>query len=134
MDGESWGHFLERAFREGALDVYFTPVQMKKNRPGVLLSILCQPADQERFAALIFRETTTLGLRKSITRRLVLDRETRKLDTQFGEVRIKIGRFKGQVANISPEYEDLRRITKETGLPFKVIKQKLMDDWEDNLL
>ena len=133
MDGESWGHFLESAFKAEALDVYFTPVQMKKNRPGVLVSVICHPRDHERIAALIFRETTTLGLRRSTTRRLVLDREIKPVNTEFGEIRFKIGRFQGKVVNISPEYEDLRRVTEKTGLPLKVIKQKLMDRLEENL-
>jgi len=134
MDGETWGYFLENAFKEGALDVYFTPVQMKKNRPGILVSLICRPQDQDRMADFIFRETTTLGLRRMPTCRLVLEREVRTLATEFGEVRYKVGRCRGKVANVSPEFEDLRRIARESGMPLKTVKQKLMDRWEEEQL
>lgn len=133
MDGESWGHFLEIAFKEGALDVYFTPVQMKKCRPGVLVSVICHPSASERIAALIFQETTTLGIRRTTTRRLVLNREIRAVNTEFGEIRFKIGRYKGKDVNVCPEFEDVRRVSEETGLPLKIVKQKLMDRLEEKL-
>jgi uncharacterized protein (DUF111 family) len=116
--------------QEGALDTYFTPVQMKKGRPGVLLSVLCRPSDKRRIATLIFKETTTLGLRSSKVNRLVLDRELRKTSTSYGEVRVKTGRFDGEIVNLSLEFEDLKRIALETGLPLKVLKQRLLNELE----
>jgi uncharacterized protein (TIGR00299 family) protein len=132
MDGEALGFFLESAFKAGALDVYFNTVQMKKSRPGVVLTVICKPEDKNRIAALIFRETTTLGVRQTELSRLVLDRTIETIETEFGKVRFKMGRFMGENATICPEFEDVRRISEETGLPFKTVKQKLMNCLEKN--
>ena len=123
MDAEMVGHFIGLALRQGALDAYCAPLQMKKGRPGFLLTILCQDRDRERLAELTFRETTTLGIRWSRWRRWVLDREMKEVDTEFGVIRVKIARFRGQVVNVWPEYEDLRKIAEATGTPLKVLRQ-----------
>lgn len=127
MDAEMFGHFLELALRRGALDVYYVPLQMKKSRPGVLLSLLCRPEDRERMAELVFQETTTLGVRWSARQRWVLEREIRKIETVYGPVRVKIGRFRGRVLNISPEYEDLKAIAEKEDLPLKVVRQNVLE-------
>ena len=127
MDAQMFGHFLERALAAGALDVYYIPLHMKKNRPGVLLSLLCRPEDQARMAQLIFQETTTLGIRKSSSSRWLLDREVKKIDTRYGPVRVKIGRFRGRIVNILPEYEDLKSIAEKEELPLKVVRQKVLE-------
>jgi uncharacterized protein (TIGR00299 family) protein len=127
MEAEMFGHFMELALECNALDVFFTPIQMKKNRPGHLVSVLCVAEDRDRMAELIFRETTTLGLRVMPQERWVLDRELRQINTEFGVVRIKLGRFRGEVVNIAPEYEDLKSIADQRGLPLKQVKQKVMD-------
>ncbi len=123
MDAEMVGHFIGLALGQGALDAYCAPLQMKKGRPGFLLTILCQDKDRERIAELTFRETTTLGLRWSRWRRWVLDREIEEVDTEFGVIRVKIARLGGQVVNAWPEYDDLRKIAEETGTPLKVLRQ-----------
>ncbi len=123
MDAEMVGHFIGLALRQGALDAHCAPLQMKKGRPGFLLTILCHDRDRERIAELTFRETTTLGLRWSRWRRWVLDREIKEVDTDFGVIRVKIARLRGQVVNAWPEYEDLRKIAQETGTPLKVLRQ-----------
>ncbi len=123
MDGEMAGHVIGLALEQGALDAHCAPLQMKKGRPGFLLTILCQNKDKERIAELTFRETTTLGIRWSRWRRWVLDREMQEVETEFGVVRVKIARFRGQVVNAWPEYEDLRKIAEDTGTPLKVLRQ-----------
>lgn len=126
MDPQLYGGFLETALAAGALDVYFTPVQMKKNRPGIQLSLLCRPQDEERFAELIFRETTTLGIRTFPHQRHVLEREERVIETSMGPVRVKVGIRDGAVVNANPEFEDLSRIAAQIGLPLKQVKQRVL--------
>jgi len=127
MESQMFGHFMEQALECGALDVFFSPIQMKKNRPGHLVSVLCRTDDRERMVRLLFRETTTLGLRVIPQERWVLDREFRQIETELGTVRIKLGRLHGEVVNIAPEYEDLKAISDQCGLPLKQVKQRVMD-------
>lgn len=127
MDGELLGHILELCLNRGALDVYYLPLQMKKSRPGVLLSILTRPEDRDRMAELVFQETTTLGVRCSTTRRFVLDRDTRKLETEWGPVGVKVAKWRGRVVNRWPEYEDLRTIAENRNLPLKQVRHRV---WE----
>ncbi len=96
-----------------ALDVYLTPVQMKKNRPGVLLSVTCSRAQAETLAALIFAETTTIGLRRQEVQRWTLVRERVEVETSYGTVGVKVARLGGKVMTPSPEYEDCRRLALE---------------------
>jgi hypothetical protein len=121
MSPQIYGYFVELALAAGALDVYSTPVQMKKNRPGVLLTILCKPEDVVRLVDLVFRETTTIGVRTYEARRKTLDRESVPVETPFGAVRVKISRMNGTVLNASPEYEDCQRIAAERGIPLKQV-------------
>src|ERR1700751_5886524 len=97
MNPQIYGYFQERALGAGALYVYTTPVQMKKNRPGTLLTVLCQPSDTETLMSLIFAETTTFGIRTYRAQRRILPRESVKVTTSFGEVRIKLSRVNGRV-------------------------------------
>jgi uncharacterized protein (TIGR00299 family) protein len=127
MDPETLGHILGRVLNEGALDAYFTPIQMKKNRPGVQLSILCHPCERDRMLELVFSETTTLGVRSSLLERYALERDVHEVETDFGLVRFKISKFRGKVVNVTPEYDDLKRIASETGLPLKEIRKTLTD-------
>ena len=127
MDAETFGHCLELALERGALDAYCTPVQMKKSRPGVKLSVLCQKKDRERMAELIFTETTTLGIRWGDWQRWSLKREFRRVETDFGEVKVKIGRFRGKIVSVAPEYEELKLIAQKHDLPLKVVRQTVMN-------
>ena len=113
------GYTLERLLAEGALDVFYTPVQMKKSRPGMLLTILANTSSSERLSKVLFSETTTLGLRMREERRLALTRHWRAVTTQWGEVRIKVADFEGSETNYAPEYEDCRRIAQEHHIPLK---------------
>jgi len=126
LEGQVFGYFMDLALREGALDVYYTPVQMKKNRPALLLTLLCSPEQEIGMAKLLFRETTTLGVRSTRTRRWVVPRETREVQTEYGPVRVKLARSEGQVVNASPEYEDLKAIAEKTGEPLKTVRRRVL--------
>src|ERR1700733_910794 len=121
MSPQIYGYFVEKALAAGALDVFSTAVQMKKNRPGVLLTILCDAAHTSKLMDLVFRETTTIGVRTYDVRRKVLDRELVPVATPFGEVRMKISRMNGSVLNATPEYEDCQRLAAEKGIPLKQV-------------
>ena len=123
LDPEAIGYFMETALGEGALDVRCVPQQMKKGRPGHHLSVLCRPQDRDRMMGLIFRETTTLGIRWKPWRRWVLEREFREVETGHGKVRVKVGLFRGEPVTVWPEYEDLKRIAERTRLPLKSLRQ-----------
>jgi uncharacterized protein (TIGR00299 family) protein len=121
MSPQIYGYFVERALAAGALDVFSSSVLMKKSRPGVLLTILCDPAHLSRLMDLVFRETTTIGVRTYDVRRKTLDRELVPVATPFGDVRIKVSRMNGSVLNATPEYEDCQRIAAQRGIPLKEV-------------
>ncbi len=124
LSPQVFGYVMERALAAGALEVFGTPVQMKKNRPGMLLTVLAKPADAERLAKLIFTETTTLGVRMRNQERRVLARREVRVATPWGEVRMKVASLNGAVSHYAPEYEDCRRIAEERGLPLKQVMQE----------
>jgi len=117
MNPQIYGYFLEKALGAGALDVYTTPVQMKKNRPGTLLTVLCKPQDTNALMSLIFAETTTFGVRTYRAQRRVLPREWVNVGTEFGEVRIKVSRVNGRILHVAPEFEDCRKLAVEKNVP-----------------
>jgi hypothetical protein len=119
--GEILGAFVETALAAGALDVFHTPIQMKKNRPGVLLTVLCAEAEADKFAELILRETTAFGVRKTIAERRKLRREFAELKTPLGEVTVKIGRLNGKVVQAAPEFESAKKMAAKAGVPVKQI-------------
>ncbi|HEX8709632.1 MAG TPA: nickel pincer cofactor biosynthesis protein LarC [Pyrinomonadaceae bacterium] len=108
MSPQVFGHLMEQAFVRGALDCYFTPVQMKKNRPGVLVSILCRGSELDALCELLFAETTTLGVRYREVERRSLERETVRVETRYGAIDVKVARFNGRVIKGMPEYEQCR--------------------------
>ncbi|MGV8906941.1 MAG: nickel pincer cofactor biosynthesis protein LarC [Acetobacterium sp.] len=114
MTGEMAGYALETLIEKGALDVFYTPVYMKKNRPGIHLTVLCKEANLPAIEEIILRETTTLGLRKYPVTRICMDRHFKKLITPLGDVTIKISEY-GSIRKETPEYEDIKRIARETG-------------------
>jgi uncharacterized protein (TIGR00299 family) protein len=126
MNPQIYGYFQEKALAAGAVDVFTTPVQMKKNRPGTLLTVLCQPADAQALMLLIFAETTTFGVRTYSAQRRVLPREFVKVTTSFGEVRVKLSRVNGRILHVSPEYDDCRKLAEEKNVPLqRVINEAL---------
>src|SRR5271168_3960030 len=121
MNPQIYGHFQERALACGALDVYTTPVQMKKNRPGTLLTVLCKPTDRAKLMDLIFAETTTIGARTYNAQRRVLPRESVTVSTSFGEVRMKVASVNGHIRRATPEYEDCRALAVENNVPLQAV-------------
>ena len=124
LNPQVFGYVMDRLFEEGALDAFGMPVQMKKNRPGTLLTVLCKPEDASRLTQLIFTETTTLGVRRRDEARQTLARRWENVCTEWGEVRIKIASMNGTVTNYAPEYEDCRRIAAEHRVPLKTVMQE----------
>jgi uncharacterized protein (TIGR00299 family) protein len=115
------GYVMDRLLAEGALDVFEVPVQMKKNRPGTLLTVLCKPGDADQLTGILFAETTTLGVRRRDEQRQVLARRWEPVETEWGAVRIKVASCNGTVTTFAPEYEDCRRIAEERGVPLKTV-------------
>ena len=124
LNPQVFGYVMERLLAEGALDVFGTPVQMKKNRPGTLLTVLCKPEQASKLTRLIFAETTTLGVRMREERRAILTRRSVAVQTKWGEVRLKVANLNGTVANYAPEYEDCRRIAESHHVPLKQVMQE----------
>ncbi len=121
LNPQVFGYVMDRLLEEGALDAFGIPVQMKKNRPGMLLTALCKPEDASRLTQIIFTETTTLGVRRRDEVRQILARRWENVCTQWGDVRIKIASMNGTVTNYAPEYEDCRRIAAEHRVPLKTV-------------
>jgi len=114
---------MERLFAAGALDVYLTAVQMKKGRPGTLLTVLAPPARREALADVIIDETSTLGIRFTTMRRACLERAWHTVETEYGPVRIKVGWWKGRERTASPEYEDVKAAARGHGVPVRIVHQ-----------
>lgn len=123
------GPLLDRLLGEGALDAFFTPVQMKKGRPGVLVTVIAEPRKREPLEELLFRETTTLGIRRQVWDRTVLQRESATVETAYGPIRVKIGRRGGVVYNASPEFDDCRRAAGEKGVAVKEVLAAALAAW-----
>jgi len=124
MSPQVFGYVMERAFAQGALDVFGTAVQMKKNRPGMLLTVLCRPSDAQQLTKLIFAETTSLGVRMRQEARATLSRRHVAVQTKWGDVRMKLANLNGSISNYAPEYEDCRRIAEQQHVPLKVVMQE----------
>lgn len=123
MNPEFYGYLLDKLYLAGAVDVYLTPIYMKKNRPGTLVTITSNLPDHQPLVDVIFSETTTLGVRMYPAKRCKLFKESHTLETVYGQVRVKIGRTGNQLKNVSPEYEDCRQLALKTGVPLKHIYQ-----------
>jgi pyridinium-3,5-bisthiocarboxylic acid mononucleotide nickel chelatase len=130
MNPQIYGYFMEKALAAGALDVYSTPVQMKKNRPGMLVTVLCKLQDAESLTKLLFEETTTLGVRSHTADRRVLPREFVKVATQFGEVHVKVARVNGRIQHAAPEFDDCRKLAEEKHVPLHRVMDEAMRAWE----
>jgi hypothetical protein len=124
LNPQVFGYVMDRLLEEGALDAFGMPVQMKKSRPGTLLTVLCKPEDASKLTQLIFTETTTLGVRRRDEARQTLARRWENVSTKWGEVRIKIASMNGTVTNYAPEYEDCRRIASQHHVPLKTVIQE----------
>lgn len=121
LSPQVFGYVMDRLLAEGALDCFGVPVQMKKSRPGTLLTVLCKPEDAGKLSQIIFAETTTLGVRRREERRQTLARKWITVSTQWGDVRVKIASMNGTVTNYAPEYEDCRKIAAQHRIPLKSV-------------
>jgi uncharacterized protein (DUF111 family) len=124
LNPQVFGYVMDRLLEEGALDAFGVPVQMKKNRPGTLLTVLCKPEHAAKLTRLIFAETTTLGVRRREEARQTLARRWENVHTAWGEVRIKIASMNGTITNYAPEYEDCRKIAAQHKVPLKTVMQE----------
>lgn len=131
LNPQIFGYVMDRLLEEGALDVFGVPVQMKKDRPGMLLTVLCKPEDVDRLTSLVLNETTTLGVRQRHETRQALPRKWVTVATRWGDVRIKIASMNGTVTNYAPEYEDCRRIASERHVPLKTVMQEAIHKYLD---
>ena len=127
MSPQIFGYLIDKALAAGALDVFAAPIQMKKSRPGMLITILCMPEDEAKFQQMLFAETTTIGVRSHLVERYALAREHVQVVTRFGEVRVKVARAAGRVQQVSPEFDDCRKLAEEKNVPLhEVMEQALL--------
>ncbi|HWP23254.1 MAG TPA: nickel pincer cofactor biosynthesis protein LarC [Candidatus Binatia bacterium] len=126
MNPQLYDHVMDRLFAAGARDVFLAPVQMKKNRPAIVLTVICEPPLRDRMAEILFRETSTIGIRFHAVSRLTLKRETKKIKTRFGEVTVKVVEEPDGRKRATPEYDDLKRIALKKKLPVKRIHDEVM--------
>jgi uncharacterized protein (DUF111 family) len=129
MNPQIFGTLMDQLYAAGALEVFYAAVQMKKNRPGTLMTIVARPADRGGLVNLVFRESTTIGVRFTDMERECLARETVMVATPLGEVRFKVARRDGQVLNAQPEYEDLVRLAREHARPVKDVQALAAKAW-----
>ncbi|MFW6007311.1 MAG: nickel insertion protein [Halanaerobiales bacterium] len=126
MNPEFYEYIMEKLFNSGARDVYYNPIYMKKNRPGIKLSVLVEESNLEKVANILLQETTTIGVRIiDNIKRICLDREIKKVDTPWGTARVKIAYKNGEIINIAPEYEDCKKIAEFEDIPLKQVYQEV---------
>lgn len=126
INAEILGHFMEQALAAGARDVFHTAIQMKKNRPAVLLTVLCDEADADRFTELLLRETSAFGVRRHAVERRKLRREWMTVPTPHGDASVKVGRLGGKVLQVAPEFESCRRLAAQAGVPLKAVYEAVL--------
>jgi uncharacterized protein (DUF111 family) len=125
MSSEILGYVMDKLLKNGALDVFYTPIYMKKNRPAYMLTVLAEKSSEQKMADIMLRETTTLGIRKTYARRYVMDREILSVDTAYGKARVKKGRM-GDIVKFAPEYEDCRKIAEDNNIPLKEVYEAVI--------
>ena len=126
MNPQFYEYVMEMLFKAGAHDVFLENIIMKKGRPAVKLTVISEESDIDKLSNILFQETTTIGLRFYKAHRRTLDRKIKKIKTKYGNVRIKVSTLKGNIVNISPEYEDLKAIAKKTKIPIKKIAEEII--------
>jgi len=127
LNPQVFGYVVERLLEAGALDTFALPVQMKKHRPGILLTVLSKPEDAPRLTQIIFTETSTLGVRRREEQRQTLARKWVNVVTRWGDVRLKIASMNGTITNYAPEYEDCKKIAAENHVPLKSVMNEAME-------
>ena len=121
LNPEIYDYVMARLFDAGALDVFLSPIQMKKNRPATLLRILCQPDDTDALMSVLFAETSTLGVRQQWVTRHCLARKSHSVETRYGPVRVKVARWSETEVKAAPEYDDCRRLAEASGVPLREV-------------
>jgi pyridinium-3,5-bisthiocarboxylic acid mononucleotide nickel chelatase len=129
LNPQAIGYVYEELFAVGALDVFTQAIGMKKSRPGILLTVVCRPEQVEDCETVIFRETTTLGIRRMVQQRTALDRKIEKVSIAHGTVHVKVARRANQTLNVQPEYEDCAQIARQTRLPWQEIHRLALQAW-----
>jgi hypothetical protein len=129
MNPQLFGPLMDHLLGAGALDVFYAPVQMKKGRPGTLVTVLGRPDDRERLSGILFTQTTTIGVRFQEMMRECLDRAIETVETPLGPVRFKVASRGGRVLNAAPEFDDCARIAAERSLPIKDVQAVAMRAW-----
>ena len=124
MNPEFYDYIMDKLFVQGALDVFSTPIQMKKNRSAHMLSIIVYKQNLKEILEVLFSESTTLGVRLREIKRLRLDQQNFIAETKYGKVKIKVARFKGEIKNIAPEYEDCKKVAKQHQVPLKKVYEE----------
>jgi len=125
MNPQLFEYVMEKLFRAGALDVFLTQILMKKGRPGIKLSVLCKKEQRNPLITIIMKETSTIGVRFHEVKRIALERTIKKMDTEFGRMRIKFSRLGDEIMKITPEYEDCKKIARKRGIPLIQIMKKV---------
>ena len=134
MNPQIYGYLYDRLFEAGARDVWTTPIYMKKNRPGQMLSVLASEDKKDACARIIFRETTSIGIRvRRIEERLEADRHIAKVETKYGMVSCKVSAYGGHIINVAPEYEDCCQLAREKEVPLKLVQQEAMKTFNERL-
>ncbi|MBD2499924.1 nickel pincer cofactor biosynthesis protein LarC [Anabaena azotica] len=136
LNPQAIGYVFEALFAVGALDVFTQPIGMKKSRPGILLTVICHPENLLDCEAVLFSETTTLGVRRTTQQRAILQREFQQVETKYGTVRIKVA-WQGQssdkvIANAQPEYEDCAELARKHKIPWREVQQLALQRWYEN--
>ncbi len=131
LSPQAIGYVFDALFAAGALDVFTAPIVMKKSRLGVLLTAICHPEFQDACEAVIFRETTTLGIRRSTQQRTILHREIETVQTEYGEVQIKVAKSGQTITNVQPEYEDCAEIARSKNISWREVHRLALQSWYD---
>jgi pyridinium-3,5-bisthiocarboxylic acid mononucleotide nickel chelatase len=129
LNPQAIGYIFDALFAAGALDVFITAIGMKKSRPGILLSVICHPEKLLNCEAILFRETTTLGIRRSTQQRSILQREIQKVETEYGTVRVKVAYKEDVLANVQPEYEDCAELARKHNISWREIHRLALQNW-----
>ncbi len=132
LNPQAIGYVFEALFAAGAVDVFTQPIGMKKSRPGILLSVICPCERISDCEAVLFQETTTLGIRHALQQRTILPREIQQVKTKYGAVQVKIARIGEKVVNVQPEYEDCARLAKEHQIAWREIHRQALHNWYSN--
>jgi len=133
MNPEFYDHIMDSLYSAGALDVYFTSIQMKKNRPAVKISVLAPPAKREAVSRILLTETSTFGIRFTEMDRIILDRQIMQVQTSYGKVTVKVGSLDGQVVRFSPEYENCKQIARKKKIPIKTVYDTVLQSAKNKL-